>query len=486
MQPTFDIWVPGFQTFVTDGVLVHNTNFMGKGKPKLEDDDPSNKVYNTIMRRRKSRFLRGGKLPGLLLMVSSKQTVGAFTEQRIKAAETDAGVFVREYATWDVQPQANFSGRVFHVLVGDEYVSHRILQPHEVEETRKIISVGEREARIIEVPEEYRRDFERDLDSSIRDVAGYATFNVRPFIGDRVKIADAFPPKSTTYKHPFGDFAWVCGSPTSFDWNLIAETHTEQLRGGVVESRWRPKINPNAPRHVHLDISRGKQDPLGMVVVHISRWVDVPRRRDDGTEYLETAPEFWVDIALQVLAPTGGEIILGEVRGLIYDLVSHGFPIASASSDTYQYVDTHQKLIAKGIDCEIISVDKTNDPYDALKEALYEKRVRGYPHPVLAMELRDLEYDPVKNHVDHPRKNSKGGRGTKDVADALAACIYKLSQSAPNRPTGAVFVRENVDEEVDLGNDESWVLGSHRIHTPTLTRDIAPIPIFGGGFDDDE
>ena len=60
-----------------------------------------------------------------------------------------------------------------------------------------------------------------------------------------------------------------------------------------------------------------------------------------------------------------------------------------------------QILNKKGYKTEYLSVDRTVDAYNALKEAIYEKRISMYPHTVLKSELVRLEL--IKGvKVDHP------------------------------------------------------------------------------------
>jgi intein/homing endonuclease len=101
--PTYDISVPGKEVFIADGVLVHNTNFMAPMKKKngisgkAGSQDRAQYLYDQLFRRMKSRFQRHGKLPGMMIVVSSKQTKEDFTAKRISDSKDDPTVFVRDY-----------------------------------------------------------------------------------------------------------------------------------------------------------------------------------------------------------------------------------------------------------------------------------------------------------------------------------------------------------------------------------------------------
>ena len=85
------------------------------------------------------------------------------------------------------------------ISLGDGATPPMILN---TEEEKKLAI--ERDFTTIEVPEEFRRDFEVDIDAAIRDLAGRPTLTVRPFIRYRGKILEAID-RGTEFglKHPF-------------------------------------------------------------------------------------------------------------------------------------------------------------------------------------------------------------------------------------------------------------------------------------------
>ena len=420
MQPTYDVSVPGYECFVVDGALVHNTNFMPKASanqdPRFNLEDRATVLYNAMQRRMKSRFERKGRLPGILFVVSSKQTNDDFTAKRIKESMNDPTVFVRDYSLWDVKPDAYYSGEWFHVVVGNEQAPSRILADDEdVDEAR--VTLPE-DCVIIAVPEDFRGDFESDLEGAIRDLAGVATVAVSPYIQRRTKIVDAVHP---ALRHPFSVEVYDPSAPGRFYWNKMLRPDPE-AEGGK-----RPIISPYAPRHIHIDPSL-TGDATGFAMGHISEWVEVIRRDDEGNQYPERAPGITIDVALKIVPPVGGEIILGEVRKLVYQLSKHGFMITCVSIDSWQSADAIQKLTQRGFNAIQLSVDRTMDPYDLTKTALYENRLHYYDYPELLRELRELEHDRVKRKVDHPL------RGSKDVADAVAGVVYTLTEHSSSLP----------------------------------------------------
>lgn len=388
--------------------------------------DHADVIYSSMKRRMKSRFERKGKLPGILFIASSKTTTDDFVSRRLREAKEDPAVFVRDYALWEIKPDDYYSAEKFQVLVGNESAPSKILLPGEIDRIRSSLPEG---TLIIDVPEDFRHDFERDLEGSIKDIAGCSVVSVSPFIQRREKIVDAVEQDKRMYgedRHPFSTLEYDASKGGQFLWPKMVQNVQEQRLPGAYAASTRPIINPYAMRHLHIDIGL-RRDSLGFCLAHISGYKDVVRRGEQG-EHLERAPIYVVDLILRVVPPSGDEIILGDVRRLIYELAGHGYTITSVSTDSFQSTDMVQQLNSKGFNARIVSVDTSMDPYENLKTTLYEDRLFVYEYPMLLQELRQLQRDFRRNKVDHPQ------RGSKDCSDALAGALWTLSQlqfSAP-------------------------------------------------------
>jgi hypothetical protein len=333
---------------------------------------------------------------------------------------------------------------------------------------------------LIDVPEDFRTDFESNLESSIRDIAGVATVSVNPYIQRRDKIATAM---ENNREHPFTVVIYDPSRGGNFIWDRLVDTKMVRGASGVREPMWKPLINPDVPRHVHIDPSlRG--DATGLCMSHICGYKQVIRRTEDGRQFAERAPVYYVDLVLQIVPPIGGEIVLGDLRHLVYDLSGHGFMITRVSLDSWQSADTIQQMKQRGYRAEVLSVDVTPDPYDNLKTALYEDRVQLYNYPPLRKELETLQEDRRgrRRKIDHPPT------GSKDCSDALAGCLYTLSQRSINEPLPIIqhsayaqdpwmpeqhqaalagMLEARVNETLPpimfgASGDDSWVLGGGR------------------------
>jgi hypothetical protein len=423
MQPTYDVAVPGFEVFVANGILVHNTNFLAKRKTVIGEESRADTIYHAIKRRMKSRFEKQGKLPGMLFLVSSKKTDDDFTAQRIKESMNEATTFVRDYSIWDVKPAEDFKSKCFWVLCGNSETASRLLTDEEYEKYKDNVPEG---SVLISVPEDFRHDFEADLDGAIKDIAGIAVVAVRPFIQRREKLREAIDPQLF---HPFSTVIYDMSKGGRFIWEKMVALRTERGPGRLDYQRQRPIIDPTAARHIHIDIGLRK-DRLGFVMAHVSGWKEVIRKGEDSREFSERAPVYTVDLALQVIPAIGGEVLLSEVRHLVYDLTDHGYMITTVTADQYQSAEMLQVFTSKGYRAQLISVDATPAPYDNLKSAIYEGRLRMYEYPVLMRELVHLQEDLTGNRrkIDHPSGESK------DVSDALAGSLYTLSQLRLQQP----------------------------------------------------
>ena len=388
--------------------------------------DQAERVYSQIMRRMKSRFQRVGKLPGILYLVSSAESQNAFIERRLKEVKEkqDTSVFVRHYNNWETKPRERFSEKTFKIAVGNEMMRSIIdPTPQEEEEYKK------KGLRVIEVPWDFRNDFVSDLEGSLRDIAGIATATVSPFIHNTEAIRNCI---SKNVIRPVDRDTWPADRMLEVRWDRIIEKKKRVLPGGGYEEIWVPKVDPDSPRFVHIDPAL-VSDRAGVVIGHVAEYGEVYRRGSDGETYVEVAPFIYIDLVLGVDPPDSGEILLSYLRSIVYAFAEHGFPITWVTMDGYQSADSIQQFNARGIRSEVLSVDRTMEPYETLKSALYEGRIAMYRNDVLVDELMKLQRVIAGTSAGGPRyKVDHPSDGSKDIADALAAVVYKLTKERPS------------------------------------------------------
>jgi len=387
------------------GGLIDELNYMAivekSAKNKNIDKgeyDQAVAIYNSISRRRKSRFMKQGKLPGILCLVSSKKYPGQFTD--IKEQESldemrrtgKTSIYVYDKRIWEIAPPGRFSGKWFRIFIGDESRKPRILDDDDLGDITDEVGVDGRSL-VMLIPEEYRPDFERDIMGSLRDIAGVSTLALFPFFTNRENVAEMFGHQPSILSDTETDF------------------HSKPLK--ILPSKI---FQPQHPRWVHIDLSINK-DSTGITMGCVPGFCAINRGNDD----FETMPQIYIDFQLRVTAPPGGEILYYKIRSLIYALRERGINIKWISLDSFQSVDMQQILRQQGFTTGDLSMDKTTLPYEVLKTACYDGRVSAPTHKHCEKELIGLEMNPKTVKIDH------SPTGSKDVADSLAGVVYGLT-----------------------------------------------------------
>ena len=374
-------------------LLIDEMNFMRVPDAKqTQGTTQANDLYYAAKRRLSSRFLYRGNIPGIIVLLSSRNAETSWLEQHLEDSHDKPEVFVSDYAVWDVKPKHIYCGMTFRVEVGDELHSSRILSKEDIARPG---------AQIIDVPVEHQDDFNTDVEGALRDVAGVASLSFLPFIRQREKIRTCL---TKDIKHPFTKEQFVI---TTEDEIQIKDYHLPKMVSEVKWSNRRPLLNPTAPRHVHVDLSEN-QDSTGICMAHID---DIEGQH----------PQIIVDFQLRLVAPKSGMIEYAKIRSfLVYLRDDVGFPIKWVTFDRFQSTDSRQILSKLGFDTALLSVDKKDEAYLTFRQVLYEGGLRMYEYTPCIQELIKLQHNVVKKKVDHPK------HGSKDTADALAACVFAL------------------------------------------------------------
>ena len=241
------------------GGLIDEVNFMEivENSKKSVDQgtyDQASVLYDSIARRRKSRFMKQGKLPGLLCLVSSKNYPGQFTDRKMEEAKTDPTIYVYDKRSWDIAPEGTFIGEWFQVFIGDETRQPFIIDADKVEAVRML----EKDL-VMDIPVEYRVEFQNDIMGALRDIAGVSTLARYPFFHDAVAITDCMDREISIFSRDEVDFKY------------------SQL--GIFYRQFK---NPDEPRWVHIDLSK-TGDSTGFAVGYCSGFREMDRG-DGGTD----------------------------------------------------------------------------------------------------------------------------------------------------------------------------------------------------------
>lgn len=387
------------------GGMMDEVNFMEvveKSKRSIDKSEYNQAIelYNSLARRRKSRFMKEGRVPGLFCIVSSKRYPGQFTDIKEEEAENElretgkTTIYVYDKVTWDVLPEDRFSGKWFKVFVGDAARKPRLLDPDDpVIEENPLDSRGR--PMVIDVPIEYLTEFRRDIMNALRDIAGRSTLALFPFFTNRESVADMF------------------GHHES----VLSDIETDFIKPPllVLPKRF---YKPDLPRWVHIDLSI-RRDATGVACAAVPGFAAIGR--GEGEDDYEMMPQIRFDFLLRVVAPPGGEILYHKIRSLLYMLKEKGLNIKWVSFDSFQSIDMQQILRQQGFVTGEVSMDTSTLPYETLKSACYDGRVAAPLNDDCEKELVSLELDSKMKKIDHPPT------GSKDISDAMAGCVYGLT-----------------------------------------------------------
>ena len=184
------------------------------------------------------------------------------------------------------------------------------------------------------------------------------------------------------------------------------------------------RCNDQIHRTVHIDIAYSPDgDAMGLAMGHISHLQEDP---EEG----EWRPYVCVDCVIRWKAKSGKQNSLEDMRGMVYTLRARGFNIKSATFDGFNSIDSIQQFNKKKIQAWVSSIDKTKEPYETLRDAIYEERI-SFPRYVVQLshanprtaEILDFELSGLQ---DVGRKIDHSASTSKDVADCVAGISYTL------------------------------------------------------------
>jgi hypothetical protein len=176
--------------------------------------------------------------------------------------------------------------------------------------------------------------------------------------------------------------------------------------------------HPGMRYFLHIDLSQNR-DATGVALSH-----------------REKSGRVVVDFMHKVAVDLGRDINFSDLRErFVYPLTQLGFHLQMITFDRFQSAETMQILQEKGYETDLLSVDKTMEPYDTLIELVLAgpARIDYYVHPVFIRELEELQLVDGKKY-DHPRKSRTGAPGSKDVADAVAGSVFSCLRYEMENP----------------------------------------------------
>lgn len=398
---------------------------------KFRDDQRRSRakqIFETLDQRRTSRFAEA-PMKGMTICIGTAGAKDDYVDRKMREAETDPLTFTRRAVTWEMKGRGRYGGEAFHfakVDRGPRGVCHEVIDewPPEGVDISKVL------LHLPDVPEEFRRPFERDPNLALRDFASIPSHALLPF---DVRAEVVYDLVNLDREHP--------------------------LVPGTLELQ--PWFKPESPEdlyYIHVDLALNKEgegDVAGFVMGHQigEKRVKVEDAGVSGEVIYEYLPIVSIDLQIRWEAESGREIHFSDVRRFIYKLRERGFNvggkclewdkwsnpkpdkiIGGVSYDGWQSTDSIQILRDKGIYAFTFSVDKTTGPYEDLRECIHDRRHDFYRLMCLLPsgdKVPIFEYEYVKLErvqspwsgrmkVDHPQG------GSKDVADGHAAVVGRI------------------------------------------------------------
>ena len=395
-------------------------------------------MIDTAIGGMKTRFIHNGKNPTLLVVASSKRSEQSFMESYIRLlSETSSNnTYVVDKPVWEVKPKGTYSDEIFYIGLGDKYKETKVIP-----DGADLKPFKEQGYQIIEVPIDFKENALKDLNRMLCDYAGISSFSSNKFISAARLVSVV----SDKFENPMPDVIEV-GDGMEDKAEYKDFFNMERV----------PKELKNRPLFIHLDMSISG-DKTGIAGV----WIVGKKPTSDGNP----GKDLWFQPAFSfaIQAPYGRQISFAKNRNFIRWLKEQGFKIKHITSDTFQSYNLQQDLKSDGFECSILSVDRVETipgehvgvckPYEYLKNAIYEGRIKLYKTDLLYNELVQLEKDNNTGKVDHPPK------GSKDTADALCGAVYTASGYAEEY---AYDYGDNLDLLVDLNKDEIYEDGENK------------------------
>lgn len=374
------------------GAIIDEANFQNA----VADQAVQN--YNSIRRRMFSRFMtKGGIVPCRMWVVSSRNESTSFLESHIDAERNNPQVAIFEPAIWEVQAHKGiYCGKTFPVFIGSD-----IEQPKIITSDKEL---DDYQGRIIQVPVEYRKDFENNLPGSLQDLAGVATRNGVNLIYN-VEALD----KAMCLEN--------CMTTDELHLTLDGDDQIQDFYKGNL---------PKGRYYVHLD-GGVRSDRFGFAMSRVTENISVTTTSSvDGGQVSKISPAVETPLVFGIKALPGSEVPFWKVRVFINYLRSQGVSIALITCDGYQSVDMMQLLTKMGFTVKYASVDKTKDPYLKLSSNILLGLIKMPRSKILRNELINLQNLPKK--IDHPATVVIDGEqvaGGKDIADSVASSSFE-------------------------------------------------------------
>lgn len=276
-----------------------------------KNTDYAEQGFKTIYNRMSSRF----EDRGFVLVIGQMKKAIGFAARKYADLKRDPKAYAVRMTIWESR--------------GDEYFRCKEVGPHGLNPRTAVGEVcgavhkfaydthrkqilpcaiasepGFSNVNLIWVPEVYRPQFETNPETALKDLAGIPPAVGSPFISLVHKIHDA----RDRWIERYGD-----ASPVDPDGRIAEWFHAKET----------------LKRAAHVDIGYADDgDAMGIAMGHVPEMIVI-----DG----ERKPFIVIDFLMRMTAPAGGEIFLGDMRHVLYNLRGHfGFRLETVTLDGFQ------------------------------------------------------------------------------------------------------------------------------------------------------
>jgi hypothetical protein len=471
---------------------------LDEGNARLEanPDVRAYKLYDEIRTRIKNRFQKTvGFLPAISILASSAKDETSVTERvmneirknnnpKQEAIYSSCVYRIKSPTEWrrlgatehHIQKHARAHiERWFKVSHGIKNVPPRILQGWYYEDGRKHPTSTSWETattgtKIELVPEDYLQDYERDIIDKLQSISGisiggsYKLFNsmtdIDTAIENGAKLGVVNPASEGVELIPLSE------EDDRQIWDYLDHPKFLQRNRGQIM----PKRHPGSMRFGHMDLAT--RSMAGLSICHMVGYETVSGLIDKATGkvYEEARLIVEYDFILSLVSGKIKPISFEKIQNFFLWLRDRcGYNFGLITADTWQSIAQLQMLENRGFVTGSLSLDRSKEPYYALRAGFEEERILMYKTGVLYNELENLVDGPKM--IDHANAvaGDFSGSTSKDVADSLGGSFMNCVSATEHGllhgtqvPIESDAMRGSINAESDAPPIEIQIVPQHR------------------------
>lgn len=372
-------------------------------------------LYASIRKRARSRFMVGGRNYSLNMIISSPTYASSFISKLIDENRSNPHAYIIEETLWSVKPKGTYSDEMFLVFKGTPTLDPQIvdtpdffntllaslyLPQKEFKSTDVIACLADLSIDIqqhfIEVPIDFKRDFEIDLITALQDIASVPTSPL-----GRLFTSEKYYQKAIVdQEYPFVQDEITISTN-------VNDSRTVQT---YFKPDWKPK-HPELPRFIHFDQST-TGDEAGVAC----SYAEILGRDQDGVIQKRITVEWMIKIK----PPKRPEQIdLKKLRSIVYYLRDKlHLTIGLITFDSYASEEAIQVLTQDGFNVKLRSLDRDDKAYTTITQLYYQELIKHPDNKYYKDELFGLVHYRERHKVDHLKDSDKG------VTDAVVGSAY--------------------------------------------------------------